>query len=179
MGKIIHSIYKEYPEQPYISPDRDLKAWVNTPENFPYGIVEKKQMQRLPEGILPGHVVMLWRIHFNNFTNQTLIPQYFEYRYGVDSDECIATLTKLGYIKICGARQSLDVLNMVVLKRILQASGLPTSGKKEELLKRILENIPEEQLASQVSLRKYEITPIGQAILDKYDDIIQKHGPKM
>lgn len=130
MKKVTHPIYKNYPEQPYISPDRDMESWGKTPELFPYGIIEKKQMQRLPEGILPGHVIMLWRIHFNNFTNTTVIPQYFEYRYGVDSEECIQTLIKLGYTEICSAKDSLDSLNMNALKEILKKTVWRQREKK-------------------------------------------------
>lgn len=179
MEKTTHPIYKDYPEQPYISPDRDLEAWEKNPELFPYGIVEKKQMQRLPEGILPGHIIMLWRIHFNNFTNKTFIPQYFEYRYGVDSEECIQTLINRGYVEICSAKDSLNLLNMNALKDILEKSNLDTKGKKGILLSRITDNISEEELIKLFSLRKYKITSSGEEILKKYDNIIQKHGPKM
>ena len=33
MKKITHPVYADYPEQPYISPDRDLKLWEEQPEN--------------------------------------------------------------------------------------------------------------------------------------------------
>lgn len=177
--KTTHPVYKDYPEQPYISPNRDLKAWIETPEQFPYGKVEKRQMIRLPEGLLPGDVVMLWRIHFNNFTNESVIPQYFEYRYGVNSDESINTLTNLKYITLGTSKDTLNLLNMTVLKRILKNNNLPVKGKKEELTNRILNNIPEEKLEESFSLRKYNITESGENILKKYDNIIQLHGPKM
>ena len=179
MKKVTHLRYKDYPEQPYISPERDLKAWENTPEKFPYAVVERKQMQRLEEGILPGHIVMLWRIHFGNFTNETFIPQYFEYRYGVDSEEVIKTLLEREYIAICGAKDSLPLLNMAVLKRILAKHKLETKGKKEELLRRAEESIQEKELSKEFTLRKYMITSAGAKVLEKYEDIIQKHGPKM
>ncbi len=179
MKNITHPVYQNYPEQPYISPQRDLKAWAETPEKFPYGIVEKKQMERLPEGLLPGDVVMLWRIHFNNFTNETTIPQYFEYRYGVNSDQSIAVLIRLGYVQKLQAKDSVHLLSIPVLKRILKKYTVDTKGKKEELLLRIGENLTEDQLANDILLRKYQITPEGEKVLQKYDDIIQKHGPKM
>lgn len=179
MKKAIHPIYKDYPEQPYISPERDLELWVNQPELFPYGIIEKKNMIRIPEGLLPGDIIMLWRIGFDNFTNTTVIPQYFEYKYGIDSDESIATLIKLGYVEEGNAVETLDLLSMVVLKRMLKENSLPVGGKKDDLLKRVLDNIPEEELEKMFTLRKYKITTSGRDLLKKYDDVIQKHGPKM
>lgn len=130
MKKILHPVYRDYPEQPYISPERDLTAWEKTPEKFPYGVVGRKQMQRLPEGLLPGDVVMLWRIHFGNFTNESVIPQYFEYRYGVESGESIATLLRLGLARQCGAVETLPLVSMVLLKRILKENGLGVGGKR-------------------------------------------------
>ena len=177
--KVTSRIYKDYPEQPYISPDRDLAAWEESPEDFHYGIIAKDQMRRLEEGVLPGHIIMLWRIGFNNFTTISDIPQYFEYRYGVDSHEAIATLRKLGYIRDCSATESLDILNVTQLKKILKKKSLPVSGKRDDVVGRVLEHFSEAELADAFAVRKYAITDSGKALLAKYDNVIQKHGPKM
>ena len=42
MSLIKHKFYIDYPEQPYISPERDLKEWEERPEKFPYKKVEKR-----------------------------------------------------------------------------------------------------------------------------------------
>lgn len=175
MKKITHPIYSDYPEQPYISPKRDLKEW---PEKFPYKKVEKRQMIKTEEGLFPGDIVMLWRIHFGNFTNDSMIPEYFEYRYGVNSDESIERLIKNGFVELGNAADIVDLLNMTILKRILKTEGLPIGGKKDELVARTLE-IPKERLEELIELRRYKITKKGSEILEKYDDIIQRHGPKM
>ena len=85
----ISKVYKDYDHQPYISDHRNLLEWESTPEKYPYAKVERKQMVLLEEGLFPGDIVMLWRIGFNNFTNESTIPDYFEYRYGIHSDESI------------------------------------------------------------------------------------------
>lgn len=153
MNKITHPLYQNYPEQPYISPERDLTAWGADPESFPYGLVEKRNMVRLPEGILPGHIVMLWRVHFNTFTTETVIPQYFEYRYGVDSRECLQTLQNLGFIRLASATESLSVLTIKDLKPILKAHGLRATGTKPELVNRLTAAIPDKDLAKNFILR--------------------------
>ena len=178
MDKITHAVYAKYPEQPYISPERDLVAWEEAPEDFPYGIIEKKQMVRLPEGLLPGHIIMLWRIHFGNFTTQTIIPQYFEYRYGVDSREVLDTLTNQGYIKLADAKKSLPLLTVAKLKKILLVNKLPIQGKKEALLYTLTQHIDDDALNQAFSLRLYQITPKGSSLLNKYPHIITRHGPK-
>lgn len=86
-------------------------------------------MQRFPEGVLPRDIVMLWRIHFGSFTNETVIPQYFECRYGDNSEESIQTLIKLGYVVKANAKDSLDLLTVDYLKKILEDYSLPKTGK--------------------------------------------------
>lgn len=178
MDKITHPVYRDYPEQPYISKDRDLEAWVKTPERFPYGRVPRANMVRTEEGLLPGDVVMLWLMDVSEITNQFIPPQYFEYRYGVDAEESKRVLTDKGYAVICGAKDSLPLLNAGVIKRLLKQKNLPLSGRKEELLRRALDNFTEEEAAGQIGLRRWRITPRGKAVLGRHMDIIMKHGPK-
>lgn len=178
MNKITHEIYKDYPEQPFISPERDLQAWIENPNSFPYSKVERKQMIRLEEGILPGDLILLWRIGFNTFTTKSIFPQYFEYRYGINPVESIELLKKLGYMYKENASNSLHQLNAPTLKTILKKHNLKVGGSKADLLSRLLENLSNEQLENEFNLRQYTITDVGKKLLVKYDDIIQKHGLK-
>lgn len=178
MKKITHEIYKDYPIHPYISSKRDLKLWETNPEKFPYKIVEKKQMILLDEKILPGDLILLWRINFDNFTNESVIPQYFEYRYGVDSDNSIKVLHELKFAETCTATESLTELTIPQLKNLLKSKGINATGKKQELLNNIIENITEEELSSMFSLRKYRITKLGKKVIENHPEIIKKHGTK-
>ena len=178
MKKITHPVYKDYPEQPYISPDRDLEAWISTPERFPYSRVPRANMVRTEEGLLPGHIVMLWLMEVSSITNEFLAPQYFEYRYGVEAEEAKRLLVDKGYADYCGARESLPLLNAEVLKRLLKGKELPLSGKKEELLKRVQDNFSQEELEGLITLRRYVITVEGTETLDRHRDIIKRHGMK-
>lgn len=179
MKKITHPVYADYPEQPYISPDRDLKLWEEQPEKFPYKKVEKSKMIRLQEGVLPGDIIMLWRVGFGNFTTETVIPNYFEYRYGVNSDESLTLLIELGYITQENAQGTIHLLSAPVIKRILKSHGLKVSGNKQELLNRALDFIDPDELEKSFDERRYQITDKGKKLLKKYDDIVLKHGPKM
>jgi hypothetical protein len=179
MKKIKHPIYKDYPEQPYISPERDLEAWAKSPDKFHYGIIHKRDMIRTREGLLPGDIVMLWRIGFNNFTNESTIPAYFEYRYGVNSKESIALLIKKKYVYLCDVIETLPLLTIPALRRLLEKNKLAMKGNKHELLERVVDEIPETKLSKLVKLRRYQITEAGKRILLKYDDIIARHGPKV
>lgn len=176
--KVTHPFYKDYPNQPYINPKRDLESWEAFPEKFPYGKVSKFNMTDVEDGLLPGDIVLLWRISHGSYTNQTHVTEYFEYRYGVNHDESINKLLKKDYIKKGTAFDTLDLLNMTELKRILKAEGLSLSGNKKDVFNRIVEHVDKNALASYFNQRRYILLDKGQALLKRHDDIIQKHGPK-
>ena len=174
----VSQVYKDYEHQPYISDKRNLLDWEQYPEKYPYSKVEKKQMMLLEEGLFPGDIIMLWRIGFNNFTNESIFPDYFEYRYGVDANESIERLIQKGYVIKGTAADSLDVVSGATIKRILKEQGLKVSGKKLELVQRLLNEVPSVVLEASLSTRVYIAMDEGRSLLKKYDDIIQRHGPK-
>lgn len=176
---MINKVYKDYPEMPYINEARDIEDWIENPHKYPYSKVEKKQMVRLDEGLLPGDVVLLWRIGFNNFTNETHIPDYFEYRYGVNAYNSLQLLMDKGYVVEWGVIESMDLIGAAQLKSVLKKYNLKLSGKKDDLIQRIIHEISETELEKEIKTRKYLITEDGQKVLDKYtDEIIKKHGIK-
>ncbi|MFV0413396.1 MAG: hypothetical protein ACK5L3_09025, partial [Oscillospiraceae bacterium] len=74
------------------------------------------------------------------------------------------------------ARLLLGTMLSPMIAGIVIASVWPG---KADLLARIAENIAEQTLAALFALRRYQITPAGQAVLQKYNAIVQRHGPKM
>ncbi len=176
--KTLEEIYAGYAEIPYVSKERDLQDWINNPEKYPYKKVEKSQMIRLKEGILPGDLILLWRIGFNNFTTESIFPEYFEYRYGVDASKSIELLQQLGMIRLGTAIETLDVISVPVLKKILEGNNLKKSGNRAELLERVLENVSEGDIGTYFTQRRYVIEDKGRKVLLDNDGIIQKHGPK-
>lgn len=81
--KIYRKYYAGYLEIPYISQDRELNTnWSKQAEMFSGQIVEKKMMTRYADGLLPGHVYMLYWL--NKYSSKRRIPSYFEYKYGID-----------------------------------------------------------------------------------------------
>lgn len=79
--KIYRRFYRGYPEMPYISQDREFNTqWLEHPGET----VERRMMTRYPDGLLPGHVYMLYWLGKNA---RRRIPVYFEYRYGIDFEK--------------------------------------------------------------------------------------------
>ena len=96
-NKIYKMFYKRYPEKPYISQDRELNTnWLEQAEMFPKQcIVPKSMMKKFSDGLLPGHVYMLYWI---KEIHRKRIPSYFEYKYGINFTEEQAFLQKNGYL---------------------------------------------------------------------------------
>ena len=93
---IIDKFYKGYPELPYISNERNIE-WIEQAELFPKQcIIPKSIMTRYSDGLLPGHIYMLYWL--NRYTNKK-IPEYFEYRYGIDFCKEKEFLIRNGYLE--------------------------------------------------------------------------------
>lgn len=92
---IIDSFYRGYPVTPYISDDRG-EDWLERARLFPaQSIIPKAMMTKYAEGLLPGHVYMLYWL--KKYTNKK-VPTYFEYKYGVDFKKEKAFLYENGFL---------------------------------------------------------------------------------
>lgn len=81
---IIDSYYRGYPVTPYISDDRG-EDWIERATTLPkQTIIPKEIMTKYAEGILPGHVYMLYWL--KKYTNKK-VPSYFEYKYGIEFEK--------------------------------------------------------------------------------------------
>lgn len=109
-------MYEDYTIKPYISPDRDPNEVVKP--------VPKRNMEPLADGLLAGDIILLWRINFGTFTNETWYPKYFEYTYGIDGPSHLTQLLENGYAYEESAFSSLDHLNSSQKKAILKELGV-------------------------------------------------------
>lgn len=82
-NKIYQKFYSDYREMPYISQDRELNTnWLEQAALFPQqSIIQKAIMIRYKDGLLPGHIYMLYWL--GKYENRR-IPAYFEYKYGIE-----------------------------------------------------------------------------------------------
>ncbi|GEP24442.1 SAP domain-containing protein [Lentilactobacillus diolivorans] len=62
---------------------------------------------------------------------------------------------------------SLQSQTVTKLKELLKAQSLSTSGKKDELIQRILQNFQPEELADYQPTKVYELTPNGKETIDQ------------
>ncbi|CZQ92060.1 hypothetical protein [Trichococcus ilyis] len=176
----IFELYKEHAEVPYISDKRDKESWLNAVHIGSEQLVPKRNMIRFEEDILPGHLILLWRIQFGTFTSESVYPKYFEYNYGINGPQALAEVMEKGYAVELSAADSLDHLNAASLKAILKHYGVAgySKMKKPELMALAKQELSEEQLDSQVAVRGYRITPAGEAVLAKHPEVVDRHPKK-
>ncbi|WP_208559703.1 hypothetical protein [Marinilactibacillus kalidii] len=174
------SLYDQHDEAPYLSPDRDLDTWLKDVEIGSSSLVPKRNMVRLEEGILPGHLILLWRISFSTFTNESGFPKYFEYTYGINPAQALEEVLEKHYAKEMSAVASLTYLNTAQLKALLKeknATGY-TTLTKGQLMVRVKRAYLEDELETLFHVRGYTLTSIGLSLLGKYPEIIDKHPKK-
>ena len=94
--KIYRLYYSDYPEMPFISKDRELNTnWIEQASVFQNSIVKKSMMKRYSDGLLPGHIYMLYWI--DKYKNKR-VPSYFEYKYGIHFEKEKKFLIEKGYL---------------------------------------------------------------------------------
>lgn len=89
--------------------------------------------------------------------------------YGLDYKECLEKLVATGYLKV---ESSLSNLTIPSLKEILRRNNQKISGKKEDLIKRIVDNVPAENYADELT-KLYVATDKGRLELSERQAYIE------
>ena len=115
----VEYVYRNHRSLPYISPERDLAAWLEEVELSSSKAVPKWALEpvaniELYSGYLfevtAGDIILLWRISFDTFTTQSWFPKYFEYTYGIDAAFDLRMLVEAGFVEVESAADSLDLV---------------------------------------------------------------------
>lgn len=173
-------LYENHDELPYISPKRDLSKWLEKLAVSSESLVPKRNMVRLEEDLLAGHIIILWRVQFGTYTLTTVISKYFEYDYGIDAKSDIEILIDRGFVEVMSASDSLTYLTAPMLKQWLKEKGIKGYSKlsKAELMEAVRQNYTEEELAEKYTERGYRLTPSGEDVLENHPEVIDKHPKK-
>ena len=165
-------MYEDYTIKPYISPDRDPNEVVKP--------VPKRNMEPLADWLLAGDIILLWRINFGTFTNETWYPKYFEYTYGIDGPSHLTQLLENGYVYEESAFSSLDHLNSSQKKAILKELGVKGLSKMKaaDLDEALANSLSEEELGQYFTVRGIELTRKGEEALANHQEIVNRHPKK-
>ncbi len=78
-----------------------------------------------------------------------------------------------GYLEPAPIADCLTTLKLPELKEILQNNGLNTTGKKADLITRIIDNVPEKTLSALFPEKKYILSDKGKAFIEENNDYIK------
>ena len=149
----VEHLYRNHRSLPYISPERDLAAWleevgVSSSKAVPKWALEPVANIELYSGYLfevtAGDIILLWRVGFDTFTTQSWFPKYFEYTYGIDAAFDLRMFVEAGFVEVESAADSLDLVTAPALRKAPKDAGVSgLSGmKKAELISFAKESHP-------------------------------------
>lgn len=93
-------------------------------------------------------------------------PGFWWFKYGIrDVGGALGSLESRGFVKWATKANCLRGLKVAELRDILKLEGLSCTGRKDELIDRIVSTIPDERIAVSDSSLKYELTELGETEL--------------
>ena len=108
-------------------------------------------------------------------------PGFWWFEYGIrDVGHALESLAERGFLRWGSKKNSLKDLKVQDLKDILINNNLPANGKKDELIERIANEIPDEKIEIKDYIPKYELTELGYSELEDngYVPYMHKHKSK-
>lgn len=118
-----------------------------------------------PFSYLDARALIFW----NQKNTGCEIPSYYgDSAFGRNALPALKRLLDGGYLDFAPLEKSIALKKVPDLKAILAERELKTSGKKAELIQRLMDNIPEDDLMEMFPNRVYEITPKGSEALEYY-----------
>lgn len=158
---------KSYQEQPKESFEMPVEIKTETTFHNDVVPVEKRMQSAFPsrQGLYP-HEILLLDYADSYYTDGNNYQGFWWYKYGIkDVDACLRSLLDRGFLKVGDLESAIALEKLSVLKEELKKHGLKVSGKKEELVNRLLTEIPEAELNLRFSRRKYQLTELGEQAL--------------
>jgi len=128
-------------------------------------------------GLYPHEILMLDYAD-SYYTVENSFQGFWWYRYGVRNvSDGLRSLVERGFLQIGDLQSAIEKENATALKEELKKRGLKTSGKKADLVKRLLEEAPHEELNIRFSKRTYKLTDPGKQALaeESYVSYIHRH----
>lgn len=123
-------------------------------------------------GLTPGEIILLdW---CNGTLENKLFPQYFKYNYDVDGRKSVQKLINQEFLEYGSYNNQIESLKVKELKELLANNNLTSTGKKADLIKKIIEsdikvnNLP----------NSYVLTFKGRETVKDYEHIILAHKDK-
>ena len=142
----------------------------------------KKTSYPTLNGLYVAEVLLLEYCSYGDYPKpKNGYPGFWWFAYGIrDIGHALESLFNRGFLQWAPKKQYVKTLTVPQLKQILSDEGLSTSGKKADLVDRIMQSISEENLTLPGYTPKYELTNLGQMELEQngYIPYMHKHKYK-
>ncbi len=154
-------------EKSYYQPDEyyTFVSFPDTPFESKVITLEERKATTYPSknGLYVGEILLLDYCSLGTYPKpKNGYPGFWWFEYGIrDVGHALESLASRGFITWAPKDLMLEKLKVPQLKNILISSGLPTTGKKADLLERIRQNVPEENWPDMSSMKKYILTDKG------------------
>lgn len=136
-----------------------------------------KQAVPSREGLYPHEILMLE--YANTYkTNENTFQNFWKWEYFVLNPQSVLdSLFERGFICRSDVPSALKHLHVVDLKSMLSKIGEKTTGKKEDLINRILETYTPDDLEKELPVRNYTLTEKGEEELkcNEYVSYLHRH----
>lgn len=136
-----------------------------------YNLIKKIDLK--PEEIVFMDYIGYKTMHDYNY------PLLWYYKYNLKIANSITRLFEGGYIKFGDTRDKLYNLKVNELKSLLKDFGLKISGKKDELVSRLLENVDTEILNKFLTVDVFTLTDYGRDTVNNNKHIIYFHKKQL
>lgn len=189
-----HSVKEEYADSCSIAPDE--RAYYRpddyyTTYSFPgtemaRRVVPFEERKKISypsaRGLYVAEILLLEYCNYGKYPKPSRgYPGFWWFEYGIrDIGHALESLENRGFLQWVSPERCLSSLRVDDLKHILNRAGLSTTGKKADLVKRILGELPKEQIGLPNSAYKYELTDLGKMELlqNGYVPYMHKHPNK-
>jgi len=86
---------------------------------------------------------------------------YYEYRYNTNPKKLLKTCMDKSLIEVAAIEHNIKKVKVIELKEVLRDKSLKVSGKKDELIARLLENVSKKDLEKYFTDKYYTLTESG------------------
>lgn len=134
-------------------------------------------MKPLCDGLYPHEVLAIDYAPYCNSKEDNYVT-YWEYQYGINNSELRKIFNSLldrNYIELGTITDAINMATVPVIKEELKKRGLKVSGKKSDLVNRLISNVPEAEISTAFDKIPYRQTPLGKQIIEKYKWVLLIH----
>ena len=152
----------------------------NGNEDQPFELISDEEVKAETEegkynmNIKPVDVIFLERANGHKVGDE--FPHYFKYQYGANPSSLLEkALTNNFLIKSDSIVNNIEKIKTSKLKEVLKKHNLKVSGKKQELIERLVTNVSEEELKAAFPDLYYILNDKGKSIVQENEHIIYYH----